>query len=77
MILVTSPVHTRRVRTIWNARQSGAIAALVHPTPYETFDARRWWRSRYGVEAAAHELFGIAHFRLGSLLPTFDDDARP
>jgi uncharacterized SAM-binding protein YcdF (DUF218 family) len=72
VILVTSPSHTRRVRIIWDARARG-VAALVYPTPYETFDGRRWWRSRHGVEAVLHELGGIANFRLGTLLPTFDD----
>lgn len=72
VIVVTSPSHTRRVRVIWNAR-GGGIAALVHPTSYETFNARRWWRSRHGVEEVVHELGGIANFRLGSILPTFEE----
>jgi len=75
VILVTSPAHTRRVRIIWDAR-AGSITALLHPTSYETFDARRWWRSRHGVETMLHELGGIANFRLGSPLPTFDEGAR-
>ena len=73
MIIVTSPSHTRRVRMIWDARHGATLAALVHPTPYETFDARRWWRSRHGVAAVIHEVGGIVNFRLGSLLPTFDE----
>ena len=73
LIIVTSPSHTRRVRMIWDARHATTLAALVHPNSYETFDARRWWRSRHGVEAAVHELGGIVNFRLGSLLPTFDE----
>jgi uncharacterized SAM-binding protein YcdF (DUF218 family) len=73
VILVTSPPHTRRVRTIWRARHEAAVAALVTPDAFETFDARRWWRSRHGLEEAAHEVFGLLNFRLGSALPTFDD----
>lgn len=75
VIIVTSPLHTRRVRTIWDARQP-ALAALVHPSLYETFDPHRWWRSRHGTEAMLHELNGIPNFRLGSVLPTFDEGAR-
>jgi uncharacterized SAM-binding protein YcdF (DUF218 family) len=75
VILVTSPTHTRRVRSIWDARVQD-VAALVHPSSYETFDARRWWRSRHGIEVVVHELGGIFNFRLGSLLPTFDDGSR-
>lgn len=76
VILVTSPSHTRRVRTIWNARHQGTLAALVHPNAYESFDARRWWRSRHGLQAAVYEVAGIVNFRLGTLLPTFDEEAR-
>lgn len=57
---------------IWDTR-APAVTALVYPTSYETFDARRWWRSRHGVEAMIHELGGIANFKLGSPLPTFDE----
>jgi uncharacterized SAM-binding protein YcdF (DUF218 family) len=72
VIIVTSPSHTRRARIIWDARHAG-LAAVIRPTPYETFDARRWWRSRRSAEHVAHELFGILNFRLGETLPTFDD----
>lgn len=72
IILVTSPSHTRRVRIIWDAQATG-VQALVYPSSYEKFDARRWWRSRHGVESMIHELGGIANFTLGSVLPTFDD----
>jgi uncharacterized SAM-binding protein YcdF (DUF218 family) len=75
IILVTSPSHTRRVRILWDARDS-VVAAVIHPSSYETFDARRWWRSRHGVEAMLHELGGIVNFKLGSVLPTFDDGTR-
>jgi uncharacterized SAM-binding protein YcdF (DUF218 family) len=72
VILVTSPQHTRRVRVVWNARYQARIPALVHPTPYEPFDPGRWWRSRRYLEDSLHELAAIAHFLLGSPLPTFD-----
>ena len=65
VILVTSPSHTRRVRMIWD-EQPGGIEALVHPNPYQRFDARRWWRSRQGIEEMVHELGGMANFLLGS-----------
>lgn len=72
VILVTSPAHTRRVRTIWNARYQAMLPALVHPTPYDTFDTTSWWRSRRSLEYALHEVAGILHFMIGSPLPTFD-----
>lgn len=70
VILVTSPDHTRRVRVIWSVRYEGTLPALVTPTPYEPFDAARWWASRTTLEHAVHELFGIANFLLGSPLPS-------
>ncbi|MBI1734800.1 MAG: YdcF family protein [Candidatus Rokubacteria bacterium] len=72
VILVTSPSHTRRVSVIWSWRYADRIPAMVRPTSFETFAAERWWRSRHGLETAAHELFGMANFLLGSPLTTFD-----
>jgi uncharacterized SAM-binding protein YcdF (DUF218 family) len=72
VILVTSPEHSRRVRIMWNARHQATVPALIHPTPYDTFDAANWWRSRRSLERGLHELGGILHYRVGSPLPTFD-----
>lgn len=72
VILVTSPMHTRRVRIIWNFRYQRTIPALVSPTSYETWDPQRWWRSRDSLGRVLHELVGIGHFLIGSPLPTFD-----
>jgi uncharacterized SAM-binding protein YcdF (DUF218 family) len=72
VILVTSPQHTRRVRLIWNTYYQAAIPALVHPTPFEEFDAVRWWRSSRSLEKGLYELAAIAHFLVGRPLPTHD-----
>ena len=72
VILVTSPQHTRRVRLIWNAHYQSRVPALVHPTPFEQFDAARWWGSSRSLEKGLHELGAIAHFFLGRPLPTYD-----
>jgi len=72
VILVTSPQHTRRVRMIWDARYEAKLSALVHPTPFEEFDATRWWRSSRSLEKSLYELAAIAHFLLGRPLPTHD-----
>ncbi|MBI3635951.1 MAG: YdcF family protein [Candidatus Rokubacteria bacterium] len=71
VIIVSSPYHLRRVRVVWNARYQARLPALLYGTPYEPWDADRWWRSRHGLEWTLHELVGIAHFRLGSPIPTF------
>jgi uncharacterized SAM-binding protein YcdF (DUF218 family) len=72
IILVTSPLHTRRVRTIWHHRYQSMIPALILSTAYQRWDPARWWRSRDALAATLHELAGIAHFYAGSPLPTFD-----
>lgn len=72
VILVSSPSHTRRVSVIWSRRYAERIPGIVRPTSFEPFAAERWWRSRQGLEKAAHELFGMANFLLGSPLTTFD-----
>jgi uncharacterized SAM-binding protein YcdF (DUF218 family) len=72
VILVTSPQHTRRVRMIWNAYYQATVPALVHPTPFEEFDAARWWRSSRSLEKGLYELAAIAHFLVGRPLPTHD-----
>ena len=72
IILVSSPPHTRRLRTIWNTLPT-EVTVLIHPTPYETFDASRWWRSRHGTETVIHELGGMLNFKLGMWLPTFSE----
>lgn len=72
LIIVTSPYHTRRVRVIWNARYQAVVPALVEPAAWERYDADRWWRSRRNLEFTLHELVGIAHFWIGSPIPTFD-----
>jgi uncharacterized SAM-binding protein YcdF (DUF218 family) len=72
VILVTSPQHTRRVRLIWNAYYQKRLPALVHPTPFEEFDAARWWGSSRSLEKSLYEVAAIVHFLLGGPLPTHD-----
>ena len=72
VIIVSSPYHMRRVRVIWNARFEREIPALLRPTRYEPVDPARWWRSGRSLEEALHEAAGIAHFFIGSPIPTFD-----
>ncbi len=74
VVIVSSPYHLRRVRVIWNARYQRTLPALLHPTPYEPYDAAHWWRSRHGLEWSLHEVLGIVNFRLGSPVPTFAPD---
>ena len=72
VIIVSSPYHTRRIRVMWSALYERQIPAVVRAGRYEPVDASRWWRSRRALEDVVHEVFGIAHYWLGSPLPTFD-----
>jgi len=72
VIIVSSPYHTRRIRTIWRSRFEDAVPAIVRATRYDPVDPTRWWRSRRSLEEISHEAFGIANFLLGSPIPTFD-----
>jgi uncharacterized SAM-binding protein YcdF (DUF218 family) len=72
VIIVSSPYHTRRIRLIWRSCCEHEIPAIVRATRYEPVDPSRWWRSRRPLEDVVHEVLGIAHFVLGSPMPTFD-----
>lgn len=72
VIIVSSPYHTRRIRLIWSSRYRRDVMAIVRATRYEPVEPSRWWRSRRSLEDVLHEVFGIAHFFIGSPIPTFD-----
>jgi len=72
LIIISSPYHTRRVRLIWRTRFERELPAVIRATRYEVVDPTRWWRSRRSIEDVTHEIAAIAHFWLGSPIPTFD-----
>lgn len=68
VILVSSPSHTRRIRIMWDSRHQRSLPALVHPSRYDEFPAKRWWRSRRSLEDVLHELGAIVNYKLGSVI---------
>ena len=72
LIIVSSAYHTRRVRFIWRTRFEREVPAVIRATRYEVIEPTRWWRSRRSIEDVTHEVGAIAHFLLGSPIPTFD-----
>jgi uncharacterized SAM-binding protein YcdF (DUF218 family) len=64
-ILVTSPVHTRRTRTIWRIVVGDHPQAIVRCDASEPSDPDHWWRSTQDVEAVFHELLGLINTYLG------------
>jgi uncharacterized SAM-binding protein YcdF (DUF218 family) len=57
--LVTSGLHTRRVRLIWRREAAGAIEAGIVAAPDECSSADGWWRRRRCSEAVLHEYLGL------------------
>ena len=64
VILVSTPEHTRRVKTIWYRGGSGEVEAIVRGTPYGQPEGP-WWRSRRQAEAILHEYLGLMAIYLG------------
>lgn len=65
LILVSSPEHTRRVKTIWYRRGSNGVGAIVRASPYGNFPRDGWWRERRMAERVLHEYLGLAALYLG------------
>ncbi len=65
VIIVTSPQHTRRVKTLWHKMVGDhprAIVRAAHPDP---FDADHWWRDTQDIFSVARELMGLTNAWLG------------
>ena len=65
VILVTSPVHTRRVKAIWRRVAGDRPTALVRYDTSEPSDPDHWWRATVDVQAVLHELLGLINTQMG------------
>jgi uncharacterized SAM-binding protein YcdF (DUF218 family) len=65
VILVTSPVHTRRLKAIWRLVVGDHPQAIVRDSPAEPSDPDHWWRTTGDVQAVVHELLGLVNAWLG------------
>jgi uncharacterized SAM-binding protein YcdF (DUF218 family) len=61
VILVTSKVHTRRVRTLWKRISGKDGTALVHGVSDDQFDPAHWWRSTGDALDVVREVLGLAN----------------
>ena len=59
VIIVTSPEHTRRVKTIWRRRIGESPEAIVHAAPQDPFDKDHWWRNTRDTFSVAREFMGL------------------
>jgi uncharacterized SAM-binding protein YcdF (DUF218 family) len=58
VIIVTSKVHTRRVRILWH-RLANHEQAIVRAASDDPFEPRRWWRTTGDALDVVRELLGI------------------
>jgi len=58
-IVVTSPQHTRRVRTLWTQLVRGDQKAIVRGAFEDRFDADHWWRNTRDALAVVRETLGL------------------
>jgi len=65
IILVTSPQHTRRVKTLWRKLVGENPRAIVRAAPQDPFDAYHWWHNTQDTFAVARELMGLTNAWLG------------
>jgi uncharacterized SAM-binding protein YcdF (DUF218 family) len=65
VILVTSPVQSRRVKAIWRGVVGNHVRAIVRHAASEPSDLAHWWRTTQDVEAVVHELLGLINAWLG------------
>lgn len=59
VILVTTKVHTRRVRILWNRLAAGRGQAVIRAVSDDPFDPRRWWRTTSDALDVVREFLGI------------------
>ena len=65
VIIVTSPEHTRRVKTLWRKLVGDDPRAIVRGARQDPFNADHWWRDTRDMFAVVRELLGLLNARLG------------
>jgi uncharacterized SAM-binding protein YcdF (DUF218 family) len=58
-IIVTTKVHTRRVRLLWQRLGSGRGSAIVRAASEDPFDPRHWWRTTSDALDVVREVLGL------------------
>jgi len=59
VIIVTSRVHTRRVRILWNRLPPGRGRAIIRAASDDPFEPRRWWHTTSDALDVVREFLGI------------------
>jgi len=59
VIIVTSKVHTRRVRTLWHRLVGNSPRAIIRAASDDPFKPGRWWRTSRDALDVVRELLGL------------------
>ena len=59
VILITSPPHTRRVRTLWKELVGTRPQMVVRAAPEDPYDADHWWRNTRDALSVVRETLGL------------------
>jgi len=59
VILVTSKVHTRRVRALWNRLAGRDGTAIIRGDSVDKYDAAHWWRNTTDALDVVREVLGL------------------
>lgn len=65
IILVTSPLLTRRVKFIWHILVGDHPQAILRTASAEPADPYHWWRTTQDIQDVLHEVIGLVDVRLG------------
>jgi uncharacterized SAM-binding protein YcdF (DUF218 family) len=61
VIIVTSQVHTRRVKTLWSQISAQDGVAIIHGVSDDSFDPAHWWRNTRDALDVVREVLGLAN----------------
>ena len=61
VIFVTTKVHTRRVRALWNRLANANGRAIVRAAQDDPFDPAHWWRTTGDALDVVREVLGLAN----------------
>jgi hypothetical protein len=64
VIIVTSPAHTRRARSLWRSYAPYG-RGIVRPAPQDPYDAGHWWRNTHDVLSVLRESLGLINSWVG------------
>ena len=74
VIIVTSKVHSRRVRATWAAIVGASPKAIIRYAREEPYGRRNWWRNTRDALDVSREVFGLMNVWAG--LPVQPDRPR-